>query len=127
MLNLGLDYVVFFEDGMTNPKERKDILDLFRIRGMNILKLSWNQVLHFCGNMLQIQNKEGELYTVCSTSAFKFLSNEQKRLISKRSDFLVVDIPMIEKIGGGGIRCMLAEVFLNPRNPKNVEELPTRT
>lgn len=127
VLNMGLDYVVYYPDGMTDANERERMLQLFQMGGLNIISLTWNQVQHFCGNMLQLQNKEGELFTVCSTSAYQFLSDEQKGLISKRSDFLVVDIRMIEKIGGGGIRCMLAEVFLKPRNVKNVEELPPRT
>ena len=77
--------------------------------------------------MLQLQNKEGKLFTVCSSSAYQNLTLEQKGLISKRSNFLVVDIRMIEKIGGGGIRCMLAEVFLKPRRVKHVDGFPERT
>lgn len=127
VMNIGVDYVVYYPDGITDATVRERMLQLFHKSGLHVISLTWNQVQHFCGNMLQLQNKVGELFTICSTSAFKFLLEEQKGLISKRSNFLVVDIPMIEKIGGGGIRCMLAEVFLRARNTKNVEELPTRT
>jgi hypothetical protein len=127
VMNMGLDYVVYYPHGMMDPKEHEQMLSIFHKGNLNIIDLSWDQVLHFCGNMLQLQNKEEELFTICSTSTYLFLTDEQKRLISKRSNFLVVDIPMIEKIGGGGIRCMLAEVFLKPRNVKNAEGLSTRT
>jgi hypothetical protein len=127
VMNFGLDYVVYYPDGVSDSDELERMISGFRNAGLNMIPLSWNQVLHFCGNMLQLKNKQGELYTVCSTSSFKMLSEEQKGLISKCSNFLVVDIPMIEKIGGGGIRCMLAEVFLDSGNAKNVEERPART
>jgi hypothetical protein len=29
-------------------------------------------------------------------------------------DLLVISIPVIETIGGGGARCMIAEIFLPP-------------
>ncbi|MBK9637408.1 MAG: amidinotransferase [Bacteroidetes bacterium] len=115
IMNIGLGYVLYYEDGIIDPMERLRLLQYFKEGELDAISISWDQVLNFCGNMLQLQNKEGKLFTICSSSAYQNLTLEQKGLISKRSNFLVVDIPMIEKIGGGGIRCMLAEVFLKPR------------
>jgi hypothetical protein len=127
IMNMGLGYVLYYEDGIIDPFEKSRLLQFFKEGNLEAISITWNQVQHFCGNMLQLQNKEGELFTICSTSAYQNLTLEQKGLISKRSNFLVVDIPMIEKIGGGSIRCMLAEVFLRPRSVKHVDGFPERT
>ena len=127
IMNIGLGYVLYYEDGIIDPLEKSKLLQFFKEGNLEAISISWNQVLHFCGNMLQLQNKEGKLFTICSTSAYQNLTLEQKGLISKRSNFLVVDIRMIEKIGGGGIRCMLAEVFLRSRSVKHVDGFPERT
>ncbi|MBP6512616.1 MAG: amidinotransferase [Bacteroidia bacterium] len=127
IMNMGLGYVMYYEDGIIDPIEKDKLLHSFKNGNLEAISITWNQVLHFCGNMLQLQNKEGKLFTVCSSSAYQNLTLEQKGLISKRSNFLVVDIRMIEKIGGGGIRCMLAEVFLKPRRVKHVDGFPERT
>ncbi|MFN0188860.1 MAG: citrulline utilization hydrolase CtlX [Bacteroidia bacterium] len=127
IMNMGLGYVVYYADGIMDPLEKERLLQTFKKSNLEAIALSWNQVQNFCGNMLQLQNKEGKLFTICSTSAYQNLTLEQKGLISKRSNFLVVDIRMIEKIGGGGIRCMLAEVFLSPRSVQHVNGFPERT
>lgn len=127
IMNMGLGYVLYYEDGIIDSLEKSKLLQFFKEGNLEAISISWNQVQHFCGNMLQLQNKEGKLFTICSTSAYQNLTIEQKGLISKRSNFLVVDIPMIEKIGGGSIRCMLAEVFLRPRSVKHVDGYPERT
>lgn len=127
IMNMGLGYVLYYEDGIIDSLEKSKLLQFFKEGNLEAISISWNQVQHFCGNMLQLQNKEGKLFTICSTSAYQNLTIEQKGLISKRSNFLVVDIPMIEKIGGGSIRCMLAEVFLRPRSVKHVDGFPERT
>lgn len=124
IMNMGLGYVLYYEDGIIDSLEKSKLLQFFKEGNLEAISISWNQVQHFCGNMLQLQNKEGKLFTICSTSAYQNLTIEQKGLISKRSNFLVVDIPMIEKIGGGSIRCMLAEVFLRPRSVKHVDGFP---
>ena len=127
IMNMGLGYVMYYADGIIDPIEKEKLLQSFKSGNLEAISITWNQVLNFCGNMLQLQNKEGKLFTICSTSAYQNLTIEQKGLISKRSNFLVVDIRMIEKIGGGGIRCMLAEVFLRPRSVKHVDGIPERT
>ena len=127
IMNMGLGYVLYYEDGIIDSLEKSKLLQFFKEGNLEAISITWNQVQHFCGNMLQLQNKEGKLFTICSTSAYQNLTLEQKGLISKRSNFVVVDIRMIEKIGGGGIRCMLAEVFLRPSSVTHVDGFPERT
>jgi hypothetical protein len=47
-----------------------------------------------------------------STRAFKSLSDSQLDLIEVWARAEHFGIPTIEKVGGGSMRCMLAEIFL---------------
>jgi hypothetical protein len=43
------------------------------------------------------------------------LSAAQRQMLEKHAGILCLDIPLIERLGGGGIRCMLAEIHLPAR------------
>jgi hypothetical protein len=43
------------------------------------------------------------------------LNDDQKKELSARSKLLPIPIPVIEKTEGGGVRCMIAEIFLEKR------------
>lgn len=70
---------------------------------------------NYCGNILQVKNASGQVFTVMSQLAFDGFSEKQKEQLSAFGTLLPIAIPTIEKIGGGSIRCMMAEIF----NPKN--------
>jgi len=46
-----------------------------------------------------------------SSSGLKALDLIQKRFIEKYYDIVDINIPTIEKIGGGSVRCMLLELY----------------
>ncbi|HRB40974.1 MAG TPA: arginine deiminase-related protein, partial [Bacteroidia bacterium] len=70
----------------------------------------------FCGNALQLQTNTERPVLTMSTTAFNAFSTEQIKTIEKHSDILYSSIDTIESIGGGSVRCMLAEIFLNPKS-----------
>lgn len=77
-----------------------------------VITLSPDQTLnHFAGNMLELRNQKDRRYLALSNSAFKCLKKNQiKELEADGTELLPFDIPTIEKIGGGSIRCMIAEL-----------------
>jgi hypothetical protein len=44
------------------------------------------------------------------------LSLAQRDILEAHADLLPVSIPTIERVGGGGVRCMLAEIHLPKRD-----------
>ena len=70
---------------------------------------------HLAANGLQLQNTRKEPVFVLSKSAFQSLDANQIQTIEKYSKLVWADIPTFEKIGGGSIRCMLAECHWQPR------------
>ena len=76
-----------------------------------ILNLSIEQVKNFSGNAIVVRNINNEAKFLISTSGLKALDLIQKRFIEKYYDIVDINIPTIEKIGGGSVRCMVLELF----------------
>ena len=76
-----------------------------------ILNLSIEQVKNFSGNAIVVRNINNEAKFLISTSGLKALDLIQKRFIEKYYDIVDINIPTIEIIGGGSVRCMVLELF----------------
>ena len=76
-----------------------------------ILNLSIEQVKNFSGNAIVVRNTSNEAKFLISSSALKALDLIQIKFIEKYYDIVQINIPTIEKIGGGSVRCMLLELF----------------
>ena len=76
-----------------------------------ILNLSIEHVKNFSGNAIVVRNINNEAKFLISTSGLKALDLIQKRFIEKYYDIVDINIPTIEKIGGGSVRCMILELF----------------
>ena len=74
--------------------------------------MSPEQIEKFCGNAIEAKNKNGELFLILSSAAYKALNKKQiEKLLQSYTDIIHSDIPTIEKYGGGSARCMLTELF----------------
>lgn len=76
-----------------------------------IVEISLQQLENFAGNMLCLKNKKNEHILVLSQTAYQSLTAEQLQTLNKNHQLLVIPIPNIEKIGGGSVRCMMAELL----------------
>lgn len=86
---------------------RKGIVD----SGKAIVEITHAQMENLAGNMLLLQNKNGVKFWVSSTRAYESLTPVQRAQLEKEGKFLHVPLTTIEDIGGGGARCLLAQVF----------------
>jgi hypothetical protein len=112
MMALGESFVIICMDSIKDGEERKMLLEKFRDTQKEVIEISLEQMMAFAGNMLQVRNKKGSTYLVMSEQAYQSLSKEQIDKIEKHTNILYSPIDTIEKYGGGGVRCMMAEVFL---------------
>lgn len=106
-------FVIICLDSITDKKERKMIEETIRSTKKEIISITRQQLeKHFAGNMLQVRNKKGNLFLVMSEQALKSLNDVQLEKIQDHCDVLTAPIYLIEEIGGGSARCMMAENFL---------------
>lgn len=116
MMALGEDFVVIGLSTIKNEEQKTMLLDLFAKTNKTVIDISFEQILSFAGNMLQVQNEKGETYLVMSQQAFESLTDKQIKEIKMRTKILYSPIEAIETLGGGSARCMMAEVFLPKKN-----------
>jgi hypothetical protein len=112
MFTLAESFAVVCLDCIDDKKERNDVVEVLISSGKEIIEISEEQVACFAGNMLQVCNESKERFLVMSKSAYDCLHDSQRDQIRKHCKIISVDISIIEKLGGGSARCMLAEVFL---------------
>jgi len=105
-------FVVICLDCIDDEAERNNVIETIKNSGKEIIEISEAQMQQFAGNMLQVQNKEGDKFLVMSQTAFQSLNQEQVSNIEKYCEIIHSDLNTIEVNGGGSARCMLAEVFL---------------
>ena len=115
IMHLGEGYVVICMESVRDEAERIAVQQKLIETGHEIIPISFEQVRAYAGNMLQVKNKAGKKFTILSKSSHKSLTKEQKHILNIHTKLLPVDINTIETIGGGSVRCMMAEIFLEKK------------
>ncbi len=105
-------FVVICLDSIINTTERQTVIDKIKTSSKELIEISFDQMNHFAGNMLQVNNEKGDKFLVMSSQAFKSLRSEQIKTIEKYNSIIHSSLDTIERNGGGSARCMMAEVFL---------------
>lgn len=112
MMSVGDGFAIVCSDSIINKNDRLKVLKSFELTGHEIIKITTKQLKEFAGNTLQISNNKGKKFLLISERALKSLNKNQITSLKKYSEILSSDLNIIEKYGGGGIRCMIAEIFL---------------
>lgn len=112
IMHLGFDYAVICLSSIRDKNERDELVEILTKTNHDIIDITMQQVHQYAGNMLQVENEEGKLYTILSQQAFDVLTHEQKLQLAKYTELLPINISTIETVGGGSVRCMMAEIFL---------------
>ncbi len=111
LMSVANEYAVICADCIDDEDEKNTVLAELRQSGKEVIIISEEQMLHFAGNVLQVETKDGKQLLVMSQSAHDTLNDEQLKCLSVYNDLVIVSIPTIETIGGGSVRCMMAEIF----------------
>jgi len=115
IMHIGDTYAVVCLESITDEIERIAVSQLLISTGHEIVPITLQQVHAYAGNMLQVKNSKGDKYTILSKVAHKALTKEQKDILKIHTNLLPIDITTIETIGGGSVRCMMAEIFLEKK------------
>lgn len=102
-------------DAIRDARQRENLVSNLTSTGHDIIAISHEQMNAFCGNVLELTNRTGQRFLAMSQHAYDAFSPEQRKRLSKDKILLPLSIPTIETIGGGSVRCMLAEIFLPRR------------
>ena len=115
MMTLGSGFCVLCEEAIDEEWELIAVRQLLEATHHAIIAISREQMHCFAGNMLELKNDKGEHYLVLSQTAFDSLRKEQKDMLEAYAQLLPIAVPTIEKVEGGSVRCMMAELFLESK------------
>ena len=115
MMCIGSGFAVICLDAIPDEKERTTVIENLSSSGHEIVEISYDQMNRFAGNMLQVQNNNGDLLLIMSEQAYLSLNASQIERLEKYSQIIHSPIYTIEKNGGGSARCMLAEIHLGKK------------
>ena len=77
-----------------------------------VITLSKEEVMNFCGNCIEVRDRENNKILLMSSRAY---SNFSKKNLLELSSFypkiLHTNLTNIENVGGGSLRCMILELF----------------
>jgi hypothetical protein len=114
-LSIGTGYALVCAEAVP-PGDRDALLERLATTGRRVLTIDRGQMGRFAGNLLEVRGAGGAHVLAVSQRALASLSTAAREMLADIVDRIVaVPVPTIEDLGGGSVRCMLAEIFL-PRS-----------
>jgi hypothetical protein len=111
-LALGVGVAVLCGDAVPDLAERRALVNSLECFGREVVDIDMFQLSAFAGNMLALEDRAGGPLLAMSERALSSLRSAQRNRLERHARLVSSPIPTIEEIGGGSVRCMLAEVFL---------------
>ncbi|MFM7079132.1 MAG: citrulline utilization hydrolase CtlX, partial [Bacteroidota bacterium] len=111
LLSIGEKFAVVCLSAIAED-DRPAIISSLEKTGRNVVDISESQMFSFAGNLLEIRNQKQDPFIALSRSAVESLNKRQIKSLEQYATLLPMEIPIIERHGGGSVRCMIAEVFL---------------
>lgn len=114
LLSLGTRFAVLCLEAVAE-QDRDRLVDTIADSGRTIIEMSYAQLRRFGCNLLELRSTNGNPVIALSAKALQNLLPDQLRALESFGELVSADIPTIESVGGGSVRCMIAEVHL-PRH-----------
>lgn len=116
MMCLGDTFAVICLDSIDDKKEQQLVITHLKKDRKTIIEITESQVNQFAGNMLQLNDVQGNSLLIMSQSAKDSLTSTQLNQLQEHAKIVSSSLQIIEACGGGSARCMMAEIFLPKAN-----------
>lgn len=113
LMAVGTQFAIVCLAAITDEAERRTVGEELACSGLTVVEISYAQVLNFCGNVLEVATAEGHGLVMSQRAKDAFTAGqlEQLREEGAVTSFIVAEFTTIERCGGGGVRCTIAELF----------------
>lgn len=111
MMSVGSSFALLCGAAITDSGRRLAIERRLASTGHEVIDLRFEQLRAFAGNVLELATAAGPVIAL-STTALRALDAAQRARLGEHGRLVTANIGTVERYGGGGVRCMLAEVFL---------------
>ena len=106
------NYAIVCLDAVENFLEKQMLKMRLQNTGHEVIELSYRQMYSFAGNCIEVMTKNNDSCLLMSETAYNELMPDQLSKIQNYSNIITCQIPTIEKVGGGSVRCMITGLFL---------------
>jgi hypothetical protein len=116
VLSLGTRFAVLCAEAIPEAAERRALVKRLESSGREIIDLTRAELESFAANLLELDGAHGPVIAL-SAAALAALAPAKRRALERYGRLVPADVATIERIGGGSVRCMLAEVALPRQLP----------
>jgi hypothetical protein len=113
LLSLGTRFAVLCTEAVA-PEYREVLARDIEAGGRTLIEVDYEQMRHFACNVLELRGSSGPIIALSSAARSSFRPG-QLRLLERFGELAEAAIPTIEAVGGGSVRCMIADVHLPRR------------
>ena len=113
LLSLGAGFAIMCADAVA-PEFRELLADEIEASGRTLILADYDQMRQFACNAIELKGRGGPIIAL-SSAARRSFRPDQLRLLESFGELAEADIPTIEAVGGGSVRCMIADVHLPRR------------
>jgi hypothetical protein len=112
LLSIGTGFAIVCAEAVA-AAQREALLARLAAGGRRVLELDRAAMACFAANVLELRGTGGRPVLAASQRAFEGLGPRGRAALGQCVErSVVVPVPTIETLGGGSVRCMLAEIFL---------------
>lgn len=110
VMAVGERFAVVCSGCVPDAAQRRGLLDRLKSMRDAVLDISPAQMGGMCGNILELRSVYGDPVVAMSETAWESFTRDQRRVLEGFARPVVAAIPTIERVGGGSVRCMIAEL-----------------
>ena len=115
LLSVGTRFAALCSSAIADAAQRRAVMERLEVSGRVIVDLRAEELASFAGNLLELRGNGGPVIAL-SAAAARSLAGTTRRVLERYGQLVTADIATIERLGGGSVRCMLAEVALPLRH-----------
>jgi hypothetical protein len=82
--------------------------------GRTLIEVEYEQMRQFACNLIELSGQDGPVIAL-SSAALRSYRPDQRSVLEGFGELVEADIPTIEAVGGGSVRCMITDIHL-PRS-----------
>lgn len=82
--------------------------------GRTLIEVEYEQMRQFACNLIELRGRDGPVIAL-SSAALRSYRPDQRSVLEGFGELVEADIPTIEAVGGGSVRCMITDIHL-PRS-----------
>jgi len=109
-MSFGTEFAVLCTEAIA-PEYREILIGEIESGGRTLVEVEYDQMRQFACNLIELKGRHGPVVAL-SSAARRSYRPEQLRALERFGELVEADIPTIEAVGGGSLRCMITDIHL---------------